>query len=101
MMIDTDATDRRSSTDRAITVAWIGLVLATVVIWWLGGAGGAFAPTRGPILVAIVVIAFIKIHVVMQVFMDARSAPWRLQLTLVCWALAVCLGVLFFIAGLS
>lgn len=58
--------------------AWLVLMLATAVTWYLGEVGAAGTSA----IVAMLVIAFVKGRLVILDFMELRSAPlmWRLLL---------------------
>jgi len=58
--------------------AWLVLVLATAITWYLGEVGAAGTSA----IVAMLVIAFVKGRLVILDFMELRSAPlmWRLLL---------------------
>ena len=64
----------RNSTHRA----WLILLLATALTWYLGEVGAAGTPA----IVAMLLIAFIKGRLVILDFMALRRAPrlWRLLL---------------------
>ncbi|UCV04806.1 cytochrome C oxidase subunit IV family protein [Dechloromonas denitrificans] len=58
--------------------AWLVLIVATGITWYLGEVGAAGTSA----IVAMLVIAFIKGRLVILDFMELRSAPlmWRLLL---------------------
>ena len=58
--------------------AWLVLMAATVVTWYLGEVGAAGTSA----IIAMLVIAFIKGRLVILDFMELREAPklWRLLL---------------------
>jgi caa(3)-type oxidase subunit IV len=58
--------------------AWIILMIATVVTWYLGEVGAAGTVS----IIAMLVIAFIKGRLVILDFMELRDAPrlWRILL---------------------
>ncbi|MFN4340512.1 MAG: cytochrome C oxidase subunit IV family protein [Azonexus sp.] len=58
--------------------AWLVLMAATVITWYLGEAGAAGTVS----IVAMLLIAFIKGRLVILDFMELREAPrmWRLLL---------------------
>lgn len=68
--------------------AWLILLAATGVTWWLGEVGAAGTPA----IIAMLVIAFIKGRLIILEFMELRGAPlmWRLLLE----------GWLIFVSGL-
>jgi len=58
--------------------AWLVLIIATALTWYLGEVGAAGTAA----IVAMLVIAFVKGRLVILDFMELRSAPlmWRLLL---------------------
>lgn len=58
--------------------AWIVLLVATAITWYLGEAGAAGTGA----IIAMLAIAFIKGRLVILDFMELRNAPllWRLLL---------------------
>jgi len=58
--------------------AWLVLILATLVTWYLGEVGAAGTLS----IVAMLAIAFVKGRLVILDFMELRGAPllWRLLL---------------------
>jgi hypothetical protein len=74
--------------DRRLLLTWAGLVLATVVSWWLGGRPGSVVPAQvaaGLILV----VAYVKIWFVGVEFMELRSAPPWLRRAFTTWLILV------------
>ena len=74
----------------ASTVAWVILVVATAVGWWLGQTpqGMAFA-TAG-----VIIVAFIKVWIVGFQFMELRHAPRWLRHGFDAWIIAVSVALL-------
>lgn len=70
------ARDRGPTTQRAITRAWVVLVAITIGSWWLAPAH--FTETvdpSTPITALVLALTVIKSRLVMQYFMEVRSAP--------------------------
>ena len=65
--------------------AWLVLMIATAITWYLGevGAAGAMA------IVAMLAIAFVKGRLVILDFMELRQAPRMWRLLLEGWMLLV------------
>ncbi|MCL2523374.1 MAG: cytochrome C oxidase subunit IV family protein [Betaproteobacteria bacterium] len=65
--------------------AWLVLIVATGITWYLGeiGAYGTAA------IVAMLVIAFIKGRLVILDFMELRTAPWLWRILLEGWLIVV------------
>lgn len=74
--------------------AWLVLLVATGVTWWIGEVGAA---GTGAIL-AMLVITFIKGRLVILDFMELRGAPLMWRLLLEGWLILV--GGLIFLAYL-
>jgi hypothetical protein len=70
--------------------AWLALMGATLVSWYLGDGHGA------PQLATVVVIAvaFAKTYVVGHSFMDLRDAPLPLRRVFGGWVVIVCLALI-------
>lgn len=58
--------------------AWLILIIATGITWYLGEVGAAGTPA----IVAMLLIAFVKGRLVILDFMELRDAPrlWRILL---------------------
>jgi hypothetical protein len=70
-----------------ITLIWTGLVLATLLSWWLGtdhGTSNHQVATVGVMLVAFAKVRFVGMH-----FMDLRDAPIPLRLIFDAYVLIV------------
>ncbi|MEZ0338947.1 cytochrome C oxidase subunit IV family protein [Mycobacterium sp. pV006] len=68
--------DRGPTTQRAITWAWVVLVAITIGSWWLAPAH--FTETvepSTPITALVLALTVIKSRLVMQYFMEVRTAP--------------------------
>ena len=79
----------------ATTVAWLLLVVATGVGWWLGQAGQANAQQMALATAGVIVVAFIKVWIVGFQFMELRHAPRWLRHTFDAWIITVCFALLF------
>lgn len=67
-------------------LAWLALMAATTLSWWLGEG-------HGPVRVAsvgVISLAFAKVYVVGQHFMELKDAPLALRLLFGGWCAAVC-----------
>lgn len=76
--------------NRTAVVVWAGLMVATLVSWWLGteeggepGAGASAATT------AVIVVSFVKVRFVGRHFMEVRGAPLALRLILDAYVVAI------------
>ena len=78
----------------ATTLAWLILVVATGVGWWLGQTGqnntqGATLATAG-----VIIVAFIKVWIVAFQFMELRHAPRWLRHAFDAWIIAIGVALL-------
>jgi hypothetical protein len=78
----------------ATTVAWLILVVATGIGWWLGQTGqggtqGAALATAG-----VIIVAFIKVWIVAFQFMELRHAPPWLRRSFDVWIIGICAALL-------
>ena len=71
--------------------AWLVLLVATGITWWLGEVG---AVGTGAIL-AMLVLAFIKGRLVILDFMELRHAPALWRHLVQGWLLLVVAGIVF------
>jgi len=69
-----------------VVVAWIALMGATALSWYLGdGHGPARLATVG-----VLVVAFVKVHLVGRYFMELKDAPRILYGVFAAWNIVVC-----------
>jgi apolipoprotein N-acyltransferase len=73
----------------ALVYVWAGLLIATVLSYWLG-AEHAIGSTTPVYSVLIVFVAFVKVRFIGLYFMELRSAPRRLRAAYEAWCLAAC-----------
>lgn len=78
----------------ATTLAWLILVVATGLGWWLGQTGQA--STRGAALATsgVIIVAFLKVWIVAFQFMELRYAPRWLRHAFDAWIIVICLAIL-------
>jgi Prokaryotic Cytochrome C oxidase subunit IV len=69
--------------------AWLVLMAATLVSWYLGDGHGS--PQLATVLV--IAVAFIKVYLVGHSFMELRNAPIPLRAAFGGWAAVVCLAL--------
>lgn len=74
------------------SAVWALLMLATVLSWWLGTGHGMDSSASGLKQAALIVIglAFFKVRLVIQHFMEVRHAPLALRFVTEAWVVAVC-----------
>lgn len=68
-----------------VWVVWVALMAATVASWYLGDDHGA----RRAASVGILLLAFGKVYLVAEHFMDVRRAPLVLRLLVAGWTVAI------------
>lgn len=73
-------------------VVWTGLVLATLVSWFLGADHTAAPTTLAGVV--ILLVAFLKVRFVAAYFMEIRDAPAVLRSLVEGWCAIVCGAVL-------
>jgi hypothetical protein len=81
---------------RTTNRAWTILSAITILSWWLapGHTRGAAAVASVPITVAVVLLGFIKGRIIIQYFMEVRTAPRRLKLFTDAWLTVLWAGML-------
>jgi heme/copper-type cytochrome/quinol oxidase subunit 4 len=72
-----------AASGRAVTITWLLLVAATVAGWLLSGHDGAGGDAMR--VGAILLLAAIKIHFVIAVFMGLRDAPMGWRMGVLAW----------------
>jgi Prokaryotic Cytochrome C oxidase subunit IV len=75
-----------SSADRELAGAWAVLVLATCLSWYLGDGHGP--RTAGSL--AVLAVAFAKVHLVGRHFLELRGAPPVLRRLFDGWCAGAC-----------
>jgi hypothetical protein len=66
--------------------AWLVLMAATLVSWYLGDGHGSAQPAT----VLVIAVAFVKVYLVGHYFMELRDAPLPLRGVFGGWAVVVC-----------
>jgi heme/copper-type cytochrome/quinol oxidase subunit 4 len=77
----------------ALVYVWAGLLMATVLSFWLG-AEHAIGPTTPVWSVLVVFVAFVKVRFIGLYFMELRSAPRLLRAAYEAWCLAACVTLI-------
>ncbi|ORW01412.1 cytochrome C oxidase subunit IV family protein [Mycobacterium kyorinense] len=74
------------TTTARLTSVWLILSAITVAAWWLA-PGHAHAPPGAsvPITIAVLAMALVKVRLVIQQFMEVRTAPGWLRLFTDAW----------------
>ncbi len=78
------------------TLIWAILLMATLGSWQIGVKEAALVDGSAVLGVGLMVLAFIKVHLVLNYFMDLRHAPWGWRLLYEGWIVAVC-GLLLYL----
>lgn len=81
------------------TWAWLILLLATGLAWWLGQAHRAGAQGGALATAGVLVVAFFKAWLVGFQFMELRHAPRWLRHAFDGWIAAVCLALVVICLG--
>lgn len=97
----TGADTPTTTSTRTTTYAWIALSAITITSWWLapGHTPGGTAVASPPITVAVVLLGFIKGRLIIQYFMEIRTAPRWLKISTDVWLTvlwAAILGIYLF-----
>jgi hypothetical protein len=74
----------RTRVNARLTYVWVVLSAITILSWWLGRTardGGHFVSST-PVTLGVLAIALVKARLIMQQFMEVRTAPrWLLLVT--------------------
>ena len=82
-------------TRHAVTTAWLVLVLATAVSWWLGGGASTASGLSTRLATGgLLLVAFVKVRLIVRYFMEVRQAPFALRAGFDAWIGVVFLAVL-------
>jgi hypothetical protein len=73
-----------------LALVWAVLAAATLLSWWFGAGGGRFAAA------AVVAVAFLKVRLIGNHFMEVRSAPLALRAVFEAYCISVCAMILVF-----
>ena len=85
----------RHSAARTTTYPWIILPAITILSWWPAGhARGVAAVASAPITVPVILLGFIKGHMIIRYFMEVRTAPRRPKRFTAAWLTVLCAGIL-------
>ncbi|TPG33248.1 cytochrome C oxidase subunit IV family protein [Mycolicibacterium hodleri] len=84
------------SDSRRTTLVWLALCAITISSWWLapGHRGGQAAVASVPITVAVISLGFIKGRLIIQTFMEVRTAPQWLRLSTDAWLVVLWASIL-------
>lgn len=78
-----------------MTIVWLILAAVTALSWWLGTNHGAHTDQNHfRTTVGVLVLAFIKVRLIIQYFMEVRTAPWPLRLISEIYVVGACATVL-------
>lgn len=78
-----------------VDYVWLVLCAITVASWWLSPAHDNTAPTRSTtISIAVIALGFIKCRLIIQYFMEVRTAPRWLRSATDAWLFVLWAAVL-------
>lgn len=81
----TATTTSRTLIPVRVWIVWAAMILATVASWWLGDEHGP----RRVAGVGVLLLAFGKVYLVAEHFMDVRRAPVALRLLVAGWTVTI------------
>jgi hypothetical protein len=85
----------RANGDRRLFLAWLALVVVTLVSWWIGSNPGHHElGSSAPITYGVILFAAIKLRVIVREFMEVRHAPALLRRLTDGWTLFVIAALL-------
>ncbi|MBA3744356.1 cytochrome C oxidase subunit IV family protein [Sporichthya sp.] len=70
---------------RPITIVWVVLMLATCVSWYFGDGHGATKLAA----VLVIITGFVKVYLIMEHFMELRTAPPQLRFAFTAWCVVI------------
>ncbi|MDB5977032.1 MAG: prokaryotic cytochrome oxidase subunit family protein [Nevskia sp.] len=77
------------------TVVWFILTAATALSWWLGTDHALHADqNRLWTTVGLLALAFFKVRLIIQYFMEVRTAPWPLRVISEIYVVGTCAAVI-------
>jgi heme/copper-type cytochrome/quinol oxidase subunit 4 len=88
-MSDSAARVAPRSFPTAPVIVWVGLIVATLLSYWLGSDHGLSSAEARTLI--IFVVAFVKVRFVGLYFMELRQAPVALRSLFEGWCVVVCL----------
>lgn len=83
---------------KPVSAAWLLLMLATCLSWWLGQDHALNSGQSGDdriVSSGLIVIAFIKVRIVIRYFMEVRQAPLALKWVCDGWVALVCGAIIY------
>jgi len=72
-----------------LTHVWLFLTAITVASWWIGHNQGSAFQLDAAVTLTVLLIASVKAQLVIQYFMEVRSAPRWLKRTAYGWNIAL------------
>ena len=70
------------------TAVWLLLMLVSIANWLVGGQQGVLNSSARAEVIVLLSLAFLKVSLIMQYFMEVRHASNDLRITAVIWLLA-------------
>lgn len=85
---------KKHTSHKGTNIAWIILVAATGIGWWLGHASQSDAQGVKLATAGVIIVAFVKVWIVGFQFMELKHAPRWLRHTYDAWVVVICLTLL-------
>lgn len=80
----------KTTANARLTYVWLILSAITIAAWWLGpGHMSGTSAASVPITVAVLAMALVKVRLVIQHFMEVRTAPRWLRYSTDLWLVAL------------
>lgn len=74
-------------------VAWVVLMVATAIGWWLGNANQSGSESVKLATAGVIIVSFIKVWVVGFQFMELKHAPWWLRHIYDAWVVLISIAL--------
>lgn len=75
---------------KAIHLAWLALIIATLIGWWLGDTGHSVSGGMPLATAGIIATAFVKVWIISYQFMELRHTPRWLRHSFDLWIVVMC-----------
>lgn len=82
------------SSDKANSVAWLVLMVATGIAWWVGRGVQSAHDSINDQLIVIICTAAVKVWIVGFQFMEIRTAPRALKYGFTAWLVGVSVALI-------
>ena len=81
----------RFSSDKANSIAWLALMVATGIAWWFGRAVQSGHDNINSEVIVIILAAAVKVWIVGFQFMEIKTAPNALKYGFTIWLMGISL----------